>query len=158
VGYAATADIQARIPSRTIGASTEPSTTQVGLYITDAEAKINGALRAAGITTPVEDTDGVEIITAWVATYCEGRARMAWAAGAGDGDNDDGKDMVDWFNNVLIQDILDKPTKYELMLTGSGSSSVQLKSYILDNNDDKTIDGGDFDPIFDTDTAPEDQW
>lgn len=156
--YAAESDVQARIPSRTISASTKPSSTDVALYITDAESRLTGALKAGQIATPITDSDGVEIMTGWVATYAEGRCRMAWAAGAGDGDNDDGKDMVQWFVEVLIPDIINNPSTYEAMLTGgAATSSSRVRSYTLDNNDDKTIADGDFDPQFASDTAPEDQ-
>jgi len=155
--YMSETDVEARIPDRSITSSTTPNSTQVALFITAAEAKLEGALTAGQIGVPITDSNGIEIMKDWATTYVEGRTRMAFAAAAGDSDNDDGKDMVEWFENTLIPDILTFPQKYEAMLTGgSATQSRHFRSYILDNDDDKTISDGDFDPIFESDEAPED--
>jgi len=153
--YASASNVQARLPgsSRTIGASTDPSTTDVNEYIADAEALLTGALDAAQIDTPVTSTTGTAILQAWVTDYAEARTRKAWASAGGDGGNDDGRDELERFDERL-KDITDNPQKYEAMLTGgAATNSKQVRSYTLDNQDGKTIEAGDFDPIFERDDA-----
>lgn len=149
--YAASTDVQARIPGRTISASTSPSTTQVTAYITEGEAMLTGALKGAQISTPITDSDGEAIMKAWAVDYAEGRCRQAWASAGGDGANDDGQQLLDNFK-ALLDDIAKFPQKYEAMLTGgAATNSRYCRSYVLDNEDDKTISDGDFDPVFEAD-------
>lgn len=150
--YAASSDVTARIPARPIGTTSAPSTTNIDSWITGAEAKINGKLAALGISTPIANATGIAILKEWVCDYAEGRARMALAAGAGDGTNDDGKDLVEGFHKWL-DTLNDNPAAVLAELTGgSTSSSTRLmRGYVTDNDDGKTIAAGDFDPVFDRD-------
>ena len=111
---------------------------------------IEGALVSGGGSMPDAGTNGADIIEVWIVNYAEGRTRMAYAAAGGDGGNDDGKDLIEDFDE-LIEKILDKPNRYDDMLNGSASDTatpVQVRGYVLSNADDKTIADGDFDPIF----------
>jgi len=153
--FAEISDVQARIPKRLIDANTDPNTTQVELFITGGESKLLGAIAAGQYTAPESGTPGFEILTSWATTYAEGHTRMAYASAGGDGDNDDGKDLVDWFDNTLIPDMLDDPSKYEAMLTGGAATqSSRVRSYTEDNEDDKSKENGDFQPVFKSDPPP----
>lgn len=150
--YASTSDITSgRLVGRTIDASSKPTLTQVGQWITEGEAILTGALNAVGITTPITNANGIEIMKQWACDYCEARVRMAWVAAGGDG-NTDGELMLKRFDDV-INAIQERPSFYESMLrAGDGDASVRVLGYVLDNDDDKTIADGDFDPAFDEDT------
>jgi len=149
--YADADDVRARVPHRTISATSKPTSTQVEGYITTGEAMLLSALGASDCGLPEATDDGGVIIGSWITGYAEGRLRMAYAATDADGDNDDGKDLITKFED-LIKDIKNNGSWYDAYLNGAaGSESRQMRSYVLDNDDDKTIDDGDFDPEFETD-------
>jgi len=148
--YAATTDVDARLAGRPASsASTKPTSTQVGAWIDEAEAMLTGALAAGDCTTPVTDTGGIKIMRSWACDYAEGRARMAYAAAAGDGTNKDGESLIEKFDK-LIDDIIKCPAKYDAILSSGGASdnTRRLRGYVLDNADSKTVSDGDFDPVF----------
>lgn len=148
--YSSASNVQLRIPYRSIGSGTTPSTTTVESWLVFAEAKLHGVLAAGEISTPIVTSDGIEIMSGWVEDYAEGRTRKAYASADGDGGNPDGQDLLDNFEAVL-KDILAKPTLYEAMLVGvssSGSQARRLRCYQVDNTDGKSVAAGDFDPQF----------
>ena len=147
--YVSTAQVGARLPYRTIDGSSSPSSTQVGEWIDEAEAILHGALNAIEVSTPITGTDGTKIMRSWVLDYSVGRTREALAAAGGDGDNDAGRDEIERFNNQ-VEEILNNSMRYSAMLqAGSGDASArQIRSYVLDNADSKTISDGDFSPTF----------
>jgi len=147
--YASTANVQSRVPGRTIGASTEPSTTEVSTWIDEAEADLTTALKAAQCNTPIDDADALEVMRKWVCLYAVGMTKKAWASGAADG-NDDGEAELAQFE-ALLRDINADPAFYVAKLSGSGSGRRLVRSHVLDNSDSKTVADGDFDPIFDMD-------
>ena len=149
--YAVTSDVQARLPGFTLTTSTKPSTTQVDSWITEAEALLEGAMLSGGLTVPNTNTRGIEILTSWASDYAEGHARQALAAAGGDGANDDGKDLLEKFDN-RVTDILDHAARYGQMLEGGAAPDGAriVRSYPLNNQDSKTVD--DVQPIF---TRPE---
>lgn len=51
--YATTADVQARDAARTFSASSTPNASQVGLYLRDTAAELDGILAGLGFTVPV---------------------------------------------------------------------------------------------------------
>lgn len=147
--YATYANVQPRVAGRTLSGSSEPTSTEVTVWCTAAEHMLRGALGAAGISLPDVGSSGGLILTEWIAGYGEGRTRLAWDATTQSGD---GQALVDAFYE-LIDKIADNAAFYDGMLNGgdSGESSRRVRGYVLDNDDDKTIAGGDFDPQFDRD-------
>ena len=147
--YADNTDVQARIPYRTIGASSKPTATQVELYITFAEEALSGALLAGGCTLPTSS----DILGGWITDYAEGVTRQAYASAGGDGGNDDGKDLIEGFK-ALLEAIRLEPAYFCAMINGGSDApdaALGVRAYVLDNDDDKTIEDGDFGPIFDRD-------
>lgn len=71
MAYADKGDVQARIPryvAFTIGASSDPSETQVAEWITESESEVNAALRQAGYSTvPATNADDMALIKGKVA-------------------------------------------------------------------------------------------
>lgn len=149
MAYATYSDVQARIPYRTISATSKPTSTQVTAWITETEAMLDGVLVAADLPAPYSSTAAVNILKSWVCDRAEGLVRQAYASAAGDGTNDDGKDLIAKFDK-LLEDILRRPTLYGAMLASGDapSSSVKLRAYQTDNDDGASISDGDFDPTF----------
>lgn len=139
--YAQVESVRARLPYRTLDASSDPSQTQVEEWILEAEANVNGMLTAIGVSSPCTDSTGRKILAGKAASYAEGRVRMAFAAAGGDGDNEDGRFLIEEFNEFL-QDMNDNSAKWIAMLGGGGSAGTgQLRGY----------DGSDDDATFTTD-------
>ena len=147
--YVSTAQVNARLPYRTIDGSSSPTSTQVSEWIDEAEALIHGALNAAEVTTPITGTDGIKIMRSWVLDYSVGRTRIAFASAGGDGSNDAGIEDIERFND-RVTDILNNPSRYSAMLNaGSGGSAArQIRGVQTDNDDDLSVSGGDFAPTF----------
>jgi len=147
--YATIANLQARLPGRTIGTSSKPTQSQCEAWIDEAEAFLAGSLAASGCTSTVTaGKPGVKLMASWTLDYAEGHTRIAFASGEGEGRNQDGKDLVEKFDK-LLSDIAREPNRFEIMLQGGGSGGVMVRGYVRDNNDDKNISDGDFDPYFD---------
>lgn len=134
----------------TISVSSSPSTTQVEKWLTAAEARIIGALQSGGNASSYSSAAAIAMITEWATDYAEGQTRNSHANAHGDGLNhDDGKDLLAKFDR-LIEDILSHPSLYGSML-GAGdapATSRRLMSYVTNNADGKTVEAGDFDPVF----------
>lgn len=149
--WAAATDVQARITYETISAGSTPSTTQVEAWIDEAEGRIRGVLRAAGLTTTYSDTDSVNILTHHVCDYVEGRVLLSFASGTGGTeDREAGTALVAKFDTFLA-DLRHGAIQLgsELDPSGDVPDSIQLaRSHIEDNEDDLTLDNGDFDPAF----------
>jgi hypothetical protein len=147
--YATTAHISARMSGRTFGANTSPSTTQIGVWIDEAEGALAAHLNAAQVSTPITNANGILLMQSWACDYAEGRTRLALASGGVDQSADDGQKLIDRFD-ARLKDILDKPATYSAMLNAgsAGDETRQIRAYVLDNDDDETIDDGDFDPTF----------
>lgn len=143
MSYAVFADIAARIPYRTIGASTKPSQSDVTTWLAEAEAMLNGALLGAGLPAPYSDASAVLILKSWVCDYAEGYVRKAYAAAGGDGSNDDGKDLLEKFAQRLT-DIAMQPAVYDRMLTpgSSASSTTQVRASNMDGALEPTFTRG----------------
>ena len=62
--YCDNADVAIDIQHITLGASTDPSTTEVDIWCGQVTAIINGRLGAVGITVPIVDTEKLKIIKA----------------------------------------------------------------------------------------------
>ena len=151
--YAAIGNVTARVAGRTIDATSSPTQTQVEAWIDEGEALVTGELLAAQCALPAASALGGKILTSWVADYAEAHVRMAWVAAIGGG-SDDGRDLLERFNTRL-DDIANNPARYSAMLNGGAAddSARALRSHILDNTDDKNVDDGDFDPIFEIDNT-----
>jgi hypothetical protein len=130
------------------GASSTPNETQIGYWMDGGEAKLLGALRAAGGPSSYTG-DAATIIREWVLDYVEGQTRKAYGVDAID-DSSIGMTLVDRFEK-LLEDIVRMPTVYLAMLgVGSAltSNGARLRSYVTHNADDRSIDNGDFEPVF----------
>jgi len=156
VAYATTSDVQARLPGFTLNTTSKPTLAETTQWLVEADAMLNGALLAAGLTSPNTNAHGVEILKAWTADYAEAHVRMARASAGGDGTNDDGKDQLQAFRDLLL-DIRKNPTTYGEMLEGGAAPAAarHMRGYALDNDDD--VDVEDLAPTF-TRSAGEDQW
>lgn len=147
--YAQVSDVQARNPYRVIDGSSKPTTTQVDTWILEAEALLHGALNAGQCVTPITGGDGIKLMRSWACDYAEGHVRQAYAAAGGDGNNDDGKDLLERFD-ARLQDILDNPARYSSMLNGGSAASgtSHFRSHITDDVDGRTRDDDGFQPAF----------
>ena len=147
--YATNADVTSRMGYRTIGASTKPSTTDIDGWITDAEGALHGALGGVNVTTPITSTGGIALMKLWVVNYVVGVTKEVYANATGDGSNDFGEKEQEQFWE-LIENIANNPSQYEEKLSGasSGAGSSTFRSYVLNNNDSKSIANDDFLPVF----------
>lgn len=150
MSYTSAVEVADRLPYRSITASTKPSTGDVDRWGAKASAILDGVLASVQIVTPITHTGGVAIVSEWVTDYAEGRYRMALAAAGGDGDNDDGKDLIVKFEERMIE-ILENPSRYQGMLNGGAASDStrQLRGNVTDNADGKSV--SDFAPQFTVD-------
>jgi len=148
--YASSSDVTARIPTRPVGTSSAPSTTNIDAWIAGAEAKLAGRLSAAGIAVPVTNADGILILREWICDYAQGRALMAIGGGSDeDPSYTAGVALVRGYQEWL-DTISQDPAGTEAELNGGSSSSSNrlMRGYAIDNADSKTIAAGDFDPTF----------
>jgi len=150
VTYASTDDITTgRLPGRSLSGSSKPNTTQIAQWITEAESMLHGRLAQAGVSTPITDSDGIEIMKAWACDYATGQTLMALSSGADDQTHTTGKELIDSFKAILAE-IPTDPSGFESMLSGGSTSEStrRVRSYPVDNSDGKSISDGDFDPTF----------
>jgi len=130
--------------------STTPVLVRVNAWIDEGEGKLNAALTAINVTTPVTDANAIDLLAILVADYVEGRIRILLAASGGDSANEDGRDMVKQLQDAC-KDILDNPSNWLAMMGGSNASGARLSSLWTDSPDGETIADGDFDPQFEWD-------
>lgn len=146
--YSAVTDVLARAPARAPGASDEPSEAQIGLWLDEAEARLNATLARAGITLAVSR---YEVVRPYLADEGAGLVRQAYAANGGDGGNLDGDKLRARFD-AFLQSILDDPEGWTRALSGDplpGSAAAsRLRSYQTDNRDGLSVSAGDFKPAF----------
>jgi hypothetical protein len=156
LSYATITHLQARFQGFSFGASSKPTQTQAEQWLAEAEAMIDGALSAAGLISPCVNANGILILRAWTCDFAEGHVRNALASSANDPSNTAGQPLIDKFSE-RIGWILDKPQMAGNMFEGGSppSSSTRFRSYPRDNDDDLSVDDGDFDPTF---TTSGDQW
>lgn len=98
--YASASDVVTRLPNRRISASSSPSTTEIGAWIDEAEARLHGALRAGGLPTTGFGAEAILALKGIVVDYAEGRTRQAFAQTAGD-DSQDGRQLLADFKEAL---------------------------------------------------------
>ena len=115
---------------------------------------IDGALSAGGLTSPATNANGILILRAWTCDFAEGHARNAMGSSANDPSNVAGQPMIDKFNE-RIEWMLREPTQAGNMLQGGSSATSRMKSYPQNNEDDLSINDGDFDPLA---TGTLEQW
>lgn len=130
--YTSADDVRARVPGRTIGTTSKPTTAQVEAWLGEGEGLVLGALSAGGASAPEAGTTGATIIKSWVCDYAEGHTRQAWASTAGD-DNKDGQAQLDKFDK-LLNDIYDHPARYQSALN-SGAAN-EATTYVRGANTD----------------------
>lgn len=117
--------VQPLLGGRTFGASAIVTTAQADAWIDQAERELIGTIAAGGGSTDytADTTHAVLIIREWVSMFVAGKCRMAYASAAGDSDNDDGRQEVeDW--RELLQAIRSNPIPYVQLLAQSASQSV----------------------------------
>lgn len=147
--YSSNSEVTRRLPYRTISSTSDPSTGDIDQWITESEAVIDGALSSIGVTVPVTNATGIQILRTWVNAYAEGSYRIAVASAGGDGSNDDGKDLITKFDEQ-IKNVLALPGVYSAMFAGGSAAADarRVRGYVLDNADSKSVSGGDFEPVF----------
>ena len=98
--YAVVADVQALIPEFTIGAATEPSTSQVEDFITQHEGEINGILTAQGYdSVPATGSNDVALLAGYVSRKV---AALTWVTAFLDDDPPwKVKDWTESYRNFL---------------------------------------------------------
>lgn len=119
--YSSVANVQARVPGRTLTEASKPTLTQVGEWLEEAEAMILGALASCGISQPAAESNGGKIIKSWVCDFAEGHLREAWASTAGD-ENRTGSPQLERFTKILDA-IYAYPARCDQTLNGGASSS-----------------------------------
>jgi len=143
VTYANIDDVRARTPYRDIGASTKPSTAEVEEWIGDAEAMLDAALAAIGLTVPLTADRAVRIAKAWVLDYAAGHFRASQAQAGGDGTNRDGQDLIEKFERLVGPggEIVRNPDRFSNYLTDSSATDGgALRSYATSNPSDRTTE------------------
>ncbi len=149
--YASSSDLQARLPWVTFGTTTKPSTTQIDSWITEAEGVLTAALKAAQVTTPVTEANGVQLAKSIVLDFVEGRTRIALSSG---GDSDSGQIGVQMIGDfrTLVYKIAEgsNASLWGAMMAGgnAGDAPCAVRGHVINNADDETIENGDFDPEF----------
>lgn len=147
--YATTSDLQARLAGRTFSASSKPTLTQIGDWITTGESMISAALKSAQVSTPVTDSDGIQLVKSLVLDYVEGRTRIAVASGAVDEQDAIGLQMVKDFSALCLTIGQGEGAALWAQMMGQGgqgSGSCAVRSHVLANDDDE-----DFEPTFEAD-------
>lgn len=147
--YATVANVQSRMPGRTIDANSKPTSTEVEVWIDEAEGELTTSLQAAQCPVPITEDEALEVMRKWVCWYAVGMTKKAMAASSADG-NEDGEIELLRFE-ALLQNIADNHAYYCAKLTGGGEGHRHVRSHVLDGSDGKTISAGDFDPIFEMD-------
>ena len=142
--YAKVTDVQSRLPYRTIDQESAPSLADVQNWIDEAEQQLNAIMLAAGLPAPYTTDPARIILRAWVADYCEGRLKSAWAASGGE-ESDSGETLLEKFNDRL-EDIANRSPKYAALfgVPEGSASTVKLRSNVTDTSGEVT----NRDPVF----------
>ena len=156
--YAQPSDVAARLqwlPDVSTGdftSTSKPTKVQVQGWLDEAEAELNGQLQAAQLPAPYTDTTAKLILGRTVTDYAEGRVRKILAAAGGDGNNNDGVELIVSFLDNL-KEIQKRPVWWGMRLGGgtTDDSARRLRGHVLDNADGLTIAKGDFKPVFKND-------
>lgn len=138
--WAAVSDVQARLTYETIGASANPTTTQVQAWLDEAEGLIRIELRASGLPTTYSDTDTVNVLTSWATDYAHALTLMSWASHGGPEVLEQGQMMMERFE-ANMERIRKNSIKVgeALSPTGTVTDSVQFaRSHVTE---DSTWDG-----------------
>lgn len=150
MAYASVANIQSRNPYVAIGASSSPTSSEVQIWLDEAEAEINGILSGAGLVSPNVNANGIKILRNKVTTYVAGLVSQALAAAGGDGGNTDGADAeVKW--DAFLTDLMNNPIKWGGILQGgsAGDAAIKARSHVTHNQDGLSKSNGDFTPEYD---------
>lgn len=157
--YATTSDVAALLPGRTIDGTSDPTLTEVGAWVDQAEDRIEGEVEYAGITSDgvVTNARGVsylkEVVSKGVAaTFLEAKS-------AGSELNEEDRRLAEqyraYWNEFLV--IIDEEPKKAATLLGHGQSSGDrgvFRSHVQDNTTSKSVSNGDFDAKFGKDDEP----
>lgn len=150
MAYALSSDVSARV-GRTLSTTSTPTTAQVTAWIAEAEAELNGALEAQGITNPITDADGILFVKPYVCA----RAAMFWLQNKDSvTDGSDATAQIEAFRSewrYLTDKIERQPSLVAAMVGhefGETAGSGTPRAYATDNSDGYSISDGDFDPVF----------
>lgn len=150
MAYATNADVIKRLPGRSVTVSSKPSTTDIDAWIAEGEAELNAELTMQGFGTPVTDANGILILKAKVVSYATSRCVFGWEIGTGADQPVTAGDLMKEYTDFIAL-ISSQPSKVAAMIgqkPGQSGGSTVLRSYPTDNQDDLSIDNGDFDPVF----------
>lgn len=148
--YASATDVAARLPTRTISTTSTPTTAQVDAWIDQTEARLDGELKAAGFTTPVTGTAPINVLKDVVASRVAARWLQGISAGTDTEDNALSENLLKEWDGFLEQ-VRSDPSRVAEMIGqsfGTGANKRRIRGYPTDNRDSKSIDNGDFDPVF----------
>lgn len=139
--------VSAKVPKRTIDGSSDPTSTEVLVWVDDVEAIADGYLAAAGISPPVTSTRGIKILRGLVATRVAGMVERAYSSIRNEGD-EVGADRKDEFDEFFDRVRADPAWAKGVLGIDTGTTASGLRAYVTDNTDSKTVSAGDFDPEF----------
>lgn len=150
MAYALYTDVAARV-GRTLSASSAPTQAQVTTWISQAEAELDGALDAQGITNPVTDASGILFLTPYVCA----RAAMFWLQNKDSvTDEATATAQIEAFRDEwrYLTDKIERNPDIVAAMVGhpfnEAAGSGRIRGYATDNDDDLSISAGDFDPVF----------
>ena len=149
--YTSVANVEGRLPGRPVfGASTPITLTQVGEWIDEAEAEVDGELAAQGFAVPITAARGLLVLRLRVAAGVAGRCERHYSSGT---DNTQrGHDLLAEFA-FFIQRIQIQPAIIGKMLLGSAATQLAAASHWTDNPEGDTEEGGDFGAVIKRFTA-----
>ncbi len=132
--WAAISDVQGKIRNFDIGATSNPSTTEIQKWLDEAEAAIRMALQGVGIdpTSWTSTDDQGLYLGGYARDFALGNILAAFATAQGDEESDAGSAMIDRLD-ALIDDIALKPQKYGDMLSAGSppAGTKRLRSHVL---------------------------
>lgn len=148
--YSTTADVEARLSGRDITADSSPNVTEVTAWISEAEARLNNELAAAGFVVPVTDANGILVVKDVVVSRVAARVSRAYATIDATADITEAKDLIKEWDDFLAE-VRSSPARIATLIGqpfGSAADRGNLRTYTRDNSTGKSVGNGDFDPIF----------
>jgi hypothetical protein len=146
--YATIDEVRARLPYRTIDDDSVPTEEQVEAWLDEAEAQLLSRLTAIQLPTPAAPpaASGL-IVRSWVSDYVRGLVLQAWSSST-DSDTTTGDKEVDIWR-AMLDEIFSAPQKFGAILGAASppDATRRIRSHILDNADNRSVDAGDFTPV-----------
>lgn len=130
--WATVDQVRSRLTYGELTAESSPSLNDVQDWLDEAEARVKGILRAAGLTTSYDDADSLLILRNMVVRYAVGNIMMSWGSKTGSDDMEAGQRMVEQFEADL-EKIRNHYVQLGAELSSSGSVTTRkVRSHVLD--------------------------